>query len=140
MPIINNIMIFVHGFAHKKLKKKIFKLFWFKGCLWPRKCNYIYMQLLEPINLTKMYKVLRSILKLTRMMLLTLMISFAIAYFDKSGQWIRNYVRKEEWLHNIFKVRWKTCYKVKVNARSACVIMLSILILIDVTTYFPCRM
>ena len=64
MPIINNIMIFVHRFAHKKLKKKIFKLFWFKGCLWPRKCDYIYMQLLEPINLTKMYKVLRSILKL----------------------------------------------------------------------------
>ena len=23
MPIINNIMIFVHGFAHKKLKKYI---------------------------------------------------------------------------------------------------------------------
>ena len=33
MPIINNIMIFVHGFAHKKTKKNIFKLFWFKGCL-----------------------------------------------------------------------------------------------------------
>ena len=79
MPIINNIMIFVHGFAHKKLKKYIQTILVQRLLMTQEMWLYIHADL-EPINLTKCVKYL-----VIRMMLLALMISLALSNFDKSG-------------------------------------------------------